>query len=464
MLKTSKLSILIGVLAITATACTKDGEDTGNPYCSPVADAGADQPDGLLEGIVTLDATLSTWGAEGDECKGADDGLELTYAWTFKTVPVDSSVDESSLSDNNSPAASTPAFQPDMIGDYVLELTVCDEVACSDQPDLVIVTVNTGNVPPTADAGDDQVAELGERIQLDGSASSDPEGAELEFSWSLSSVPACSGLESDDLYNQGTATPSVICDCAGTFLVELVVTDGIQWSAPDDVLVECLDGNSAPVADAGDSGNMKPCTDSVIELNGFGSYDRDGDSLTYLWSVVSVPAESAVTDADISDAGLPNPEFSWDVAGDYTLQLEVFDGEEWSAPDIITMTFLDPTIDNNPPVANAGADDSVDLEADCETSSYVWTCAECEAQTFELDGSGSFDPDDDAITYSWESSDIEVDIESPYSYLTQVNIPETEATYGSTTSYDYDITLAVADCSLEDTDSVRLTVNCEGIH
>ncbi|MED5371603.1 MAG: REJ domain-containing protein [Myxococcota bacterium] len=463
MLKTSRIALTtLAIGSLTLLAACKDGEDTGPQYCPPFADAGEDQ-DAILEDVVTLDASLSGWADPDDPDLSCQGDHALSYTWTFQSVPVGSAVDDGVLSDNNSPTAVSATFQPDIIGTYVVSLSVEDEITgVADQNDLVIITVTSSDGVPVADAGDDVTAQVGTRIELDGSGSEDPEGLELDFSWSISSAPECSGLESGDLYNANTASPSMICDCAGTYLVELVVSDGVQWSPVDSATVTCTDGNQPPVADAGDSGAMEPCTDSTVELDGFGSYDPEGEALTYQWNLLEVPAESTLTEADLSDLSIANPMFTWDVAGDYTFQLQVYDGENWSAPDVVTMTFLDPAVDNTSPVANAGENQSVDLEAACTTSSYVWTCDACEVQEFEVDGSGSFDPDGDDITYQWTTEESDVTIDSPYAFKSTIWVGETEATYGSSTAYNFDIQLETADCTQSDTDTVRLTVNCEG--
>ena len=463
MLKTSRIALTFALGTLTfLAACTDKEEDTGPAYCPPAADAGGDQ-DALLQELVTLDGSASSFLDPDDPELTCNQDLEIVYTWSFQAVPIGSAVDDGALSDNNSPTAVAPTFQPDVVGTYVVNLTVEDEITgVSAQQDLVVVTVTSSDGLPIADAGDDQTGAVSTRIELDGSGSSDPEGAELDFSWSISSAPDCSSLESDDLYNSNTDAPSMICDCAGTYLVELVVSDGVQWSGVDSATVTCTDGDQPPVADAGDSRTMEPCTDSVITLDGFGSYDPEGEALTYQWNLLSVPSDSVATEADLSDTSLANPEFAWDVPGDYTFQLQVFDGVEWSPPDIVTLTFVDVTTGNTPPVANAGENASVDLEATCTTSSYVWTCDDCEATEFEVDGSGSYDPDGDDIGYSWSSDDRSVVVQSQYGFKTDIYVPETAATYGTATAWDFDVNLEVADCSEADIDTVRLTVNCEG--
>ncbi|HZX22636.1 MAG TPA: DUF4382 domain-containing protein [Woeseiaceae bacterium] len=92
----------------------------------------------------------------------------------------------------------------------------------------------TVNTAPVADAGADQTVTAGDTVNLDGSASFDDDGDTLTYSWAFVSVPE--GSEAS-LTNADTVGATFTADLAGEYVVELVVNDGTEDSAPDQVTI-----------------------------------------------------------------------------------------------------------------------------------------------------------------------------------------------------------------------------------
>jgi hypothetical protein len=93
--------------------------------------------------------------------------------------------------------------------------------------DYVTFGGTDSNRPPLADAGPDREGTVGEVVTLDGSASEDPEGAGLTYTWNQVRGPAA------DLSAADTVSPSFTPAYGGSYLFSLTVNDGTQQSAPD---------------------------------------------------------------------------------------------------------------------------------------------------------------------------------------------------------------------------------------
>ena len=186
--------------------------------------------------------------------------------------------------------------------------------------------------------------------------------------------------------------------------------------------------NSVPTANAGPDQSSE--VGLLITLDGTGSSDPDGDTITYAWEFESKPSDSQVS---LSDGSAQNPTFTADVIGDYVVNLVVSDGTASSDPDTVTVQI---SAANQPPVADAGPDQSVTT-----------------GDSVTLDGSQSLDPDEDLITYAWEFSQLPDGSAATISDATIVN-----PTFTADTDGVYSVILTVSDPDgLESSDSVDIT-------
>ncbi|MFC1587731.1 CFI-box-CTERM domain-containing protein [Planctomycetota bacterium] len=338
---------------------------------APVASAGTDQNVSEDE-LVTLDGTGS---ADVDL-----DGALASYAWTQTgSIPAGITV---TLDDDTSP---TPAFTTaDRNTNYTLifELVVND--GTWDSPaDGVNIIVAAPNDTPAADAGLDQTVPKEVLVTLDGTGSSDPDTNDsMNYQWTfLGSNPGgyAAILDDDTLPAPAFTTPPSLVNYDLTF--QLIVNDGVNFSAPDTVVINVLAANQLPIAMAGVDQNVNEA--ALVTLDSTGSNDPDGLPITYLWILQSSnPAGIQVT---LSDDTTAMPTFTApDRQGNYTLtfQLVVNDAVLDSTPDTVDINVTAP---NDVPIADAGVAQNA-----------------ASGDIVVLDGSGSFDIDEnDSLTYDW---------------------------------------------------------------
>jgi len=93
---------------------------------------------------------------------------------------------------------------------------------------------NLRNSPPVANAGSDQTVSEGDTVTLDGNESNDPDGDPLTFAWSFSSKPAGSAAS---LLGPTAANPTFVADLPGSYEIQLIVSDGYEFSSADSVQI-----------------------------------------------------------------------------------------------------------------------------------------------------------------------------------------------------------------------------------
>jgi len=91
--------------------------------------------------------------------------------------------------------------------------------------------------------------------------------------------------------------------------------------------------NHKPVANAGPDQTVAVL--DTVTLDGSGSFDPDADTLSFAWTLISVPAGSSATP---SNSSAVVTSFDADLAGTYEAELIVNDGVVASDPDTVTIT------------------------------------------------------------------------------------------------------------------------------
>ncbi len=284
----------------------------------------------------------------------------------------------------------------------------------------------SANQAPVAEAGSNLTISSTEAVALDGSSSFDPDGDPLTYHWAFDSVPAASTLKGEeapflvnDSKDPGT---SFVADAEGTYVVSLIVTDGLGDSSSPDRLTVTIVSADLPIANAGEDAIAE--VGGVVSLDGSASADSTGRDLTYAWTFAQVPVHSELT--SITNADTVSPTFTPDTSGLYLIALVVNNGLVDSEPDTVVIRVSASASDL--PVAVAG-DDTVG--EDCTN--------------IVLDGTESYDPNDQPLTYLWD-----LEARPAASAATVATFADRESattTFYPDTSGDYLVSLSVHDGS-----------------
>ena len=316
------------------------------------------------------------------------------------------------------------------IYDYVIGLTGPTTTA------VVNTRVEVPNTPPTVNAGSDQIANSGAPVTLSGSGTDPDLGQTLTYSWSQISGTSVT-LSGSTTTTPSFTAPTLAIGASTVLGFRLAVSDGIV-ERTDDVQVT-VNGppNTAPVANAGTNATI--ASGASYQLDGTGSLDADGQTLTYAWT------QTAGTGVTLSSATVARPSFTaptlelGDPAEVLTFSLIVSDGIASSTAATVDITVEPPA--NRPPVADAGDQQSVG------SLSLV-----------TLDGTGSTDPDaGQSLTYTWTQ------MSGPTVVVTGANLAQASFT-APEVAFGADpvgvlFSLRVSDGELEDTDLVLVQVS-----
>ncbi len=213
------------------------------------------------------------------------------------------------------------------------------------------------------------------QIQLDGTASRDPNNKPLKYEWIVESGPDMN-VKFDD---PTAGKPKIILRRAGIYRFRLVVENpkGIK-SKPAYTDVEVK--NLPPVANAGR--NFAAKVNTEVTLDGSMSDDSNGDKdkLTFIWK------QSAGEPVTLTDETTAHPKFTPPKVGLYTFELVVDDGENKSKPSSVTVIVINPAKKaEHPPYAYFEAKDRVVI-----------------GESIELDASRSRSLAGKKLKFSWE--------------------------------------------------------------
>jgi ribosomal protein L14 len=329
------------------------GSGTAPVNRPPVANAGADQTITLPINSILLNGTGSN----------DPDGTITTYAWSKISGPNAGTIATASAVTTNVTGLTQGVYQ------YRLQVTDNNGATAAD---TVQVTVNAApNQPPVVNAGVDQTITLPiNTVVLSGSAN-DPDGTITTYAWSK-----ISGPNAGTIATASAVTTNVTGLTQGVYRFRLQVTDNNGATAADTVQVTVNAApNQPPVVNAGADQTITLPINTVV-LSGSAN-DPDGTITTYAWSKISGPNAGIIATANAVTTNVTGL-----TQGVYRFRLQVTDNSGATADATVQVTVN--AAPNQPPVVNAGADQTITLPI----NSVV------------LSGSAN-DPDGTITTYAW---------------------------------------------------------------
>jgi len=248
----------------------------------PVADAGPDQT--VDEGL-----TIGLTGVNSFDPEGGS----LSYSWEQIYGPI--------IVLSNAGSAEVSFITPDVGANgesLVFRLTVTDGAGLMAE-DHCTINVSWVNVPPTADAGPDIMAEEGHEIVLSGVGSSDPDDQIAAYLWEQTGGPEVNILNPTNV--QASFIAPYLTSESVSFSFRLTVQDSGGLIADDTCIVNVTWLNAAPTADAGVDQTVL-AGDAVI-LDGSASLDPDDGIASVRWTQIEgIPVA-------LSDPGSLQPKF-----------------------------------------------------------------------------------------------------------------------------------------------------------
>ena len=274
------------------------------------------------------------------------DGIIVSYNWSF--------------GDGTTASGATRYHRYTTAGTYSVTLNVTDDDGATDT-EIRTIRIGPTNLPPVASFTlSPPVPGLGEWIRFDGSASYDPDGTIVSYSWSFGDGTTASGATR---YHRYTT--------AGTYSVTLNVTDDDGATDTEIRTIRIGPTNLPPVA----SFTLSPPVPGLgewIRFDGSASYDPDGTIVSYSWSFGDGTTASGATRYH-----------RYTTAGTYSVTLNVTDDDGATDTEVrsiqIGITSLPPVaaFTYSPPSPTIG-------------------------ELIQLFASPSYDPDGTIVSYLWD--------------------------------------------------------------
>lgn len=353
---------------------------------------------------ITLDASNSTAAA----------GRTLKFAWSLMSKPAGSAT---TLSSTVNPIVNLTA---DVVGEYDVQVTVTDSLGAKASAEYAFIAnpgpsaIVIAGIASTGGLSGNLQAATGYLVMLNGASSVVQPGDSVSYIWNLVKRPNGSAVSLANLTGPNT---NFIPDVVGQYIVTLDFEDTTEGLASTYTMtitasrgpVAIISASASPVAVATVPAFVSS-TGAKVDLIGDGSYETDGDPLTYAWSLTSKPSGSvaAITNPTHADASITP-----DVAGTYGIRLLVTDTVSGDAA-VSTATM------------QVGAYLPVAVLAQPQVSVLL-------GGTVNDSAAQSYDPQGAPLTFSWSISAAPAgstaDISGPADLATVAFTPDVAGTY-----------------------------------
>jgi hypothetical protein len=168
-------------------------------------------------------------------------------------------------------------------------------------------------------------------MTLDGSASFDPDGDALTFTWTIVSRP---GGSTAQIASANSAVASFTPDLEGVYVVQLAVSDG-EFTSTDTATLTVGPFNHPPVGTLTIDGSAQILVGETVTATASFT-DADGDPLEFSWTLDGPDGSAATPTLSVDET---RATFTPDVPGEYVISVTVSDGQKSAQAQFIVTAF-----------------------------------------------------------------------------------------------------------------------------